>query len=243
VATNGIGTSGVAPHTSLVAVKVCDALGNCSFAAIIAGILHATNVGVDVINLSLGGTFPKSAPGGGTLVAALNRAVNYANRHGVLVVSGSGNDAVDLQHNGNLIATPCESGAGLCVSASGPDDLLASYSNYGTSAIHVAAPGGDSVAAGNPLDSMVLGPCTTRSILPALAACAANLQYLLVEGTSQAAPHVSGAAALLDAQSNGALSAARLKTALQRTADDLGEPGTDAHYGKGRLNVCRLLGC
>jgi hypothetical protein len=90
---------------------------------------------------------------------------------------------------------------------------------------------------------MVLAPCTTRSALTALAGCAANLNYLFVEGTSQAAPHVSGAAALLDAQSGGALRATRLIAALQRTADDLGAPGRDPYYGRGRLNVCNLLGC
>src|SRR5919106_2547075 len=243
VATNGIGTSGVAPHTTLVAIKACDALGDCPVAAIISGILYATSIGVDVINLSLGTAFPKNAPGGATLLAAFNKAVNHANRHGVLVVSGAGNDTADLQHNGNAVVTPCESGVGICVSATGPDDLLASYSNYGTSAIDVAAPGGDLIDTGDPVTAMVLAPCTTRSALPPLAGCAGNLMYLFVEGTSQAAPHVSGAAALLAAQSSRPRSAAHLKSALQRSADDLGEAGRDAAYGAGRLNVCHLVGC
>jgi subtilisin family serine protease len=243
VATNGFGTSGVAPHTTLVAIKVCDFAGGCSVGGLIGGILYAADLGVDVINLSLGVSLLKNVPGERTLIAAFDRAVDYARRRGVLVVSAAGNDAVDLQRARGSVVAPCESGRGLCVAASGPDDLPASYSNFGRSAINLAAPGGDLIATGDPATSMVLAPCTTRSALSALAGCAANLNYLFVEGTSQGAPHVSGAAALLDAQADGNLRATRLMAALQRTADDLGAPGRDPRYGRGRLNVCKLLRC
>ncbi len=56
-----------------------------------------------------------------------------------------------------------------------------------------------------------------------------------------AAPHVSGAAALLDAQHGGGLRPGQLKTLLQSTADDLGQRGADEFYGKGRINVDKLV--
>ncbi|HEY5062594.1 MAG TPA: S8 family serine peptidase, partial [Gemmatimonadaceae bacterium] len=143
VTSNDFGTAGVAPNVTLVAVKVLDATGSGSFGDIIAGIVYAANAHVQVINMSLGAVIPKNAPGVSKLTSALNRAINYAHRNDVLVVAAAGNDDLDLQHDGNLIEVPCETGVDMCVSATGRTDTKASYSNYGTNAINVAAPGGD----------------------------------------------------------------------------------------------------
>ncbi|HXE84636.1 MAG TPA: S8 family serine peptidase, partial [Gemmatimonadales bacterium] len=60
-------------------------------------------------------------------------------------------------------------------------------------------------------------------------------------GTSFSSPHVAGAAAQIVAQIGHGQPAA-VRAALQNSADDLGQPGTDPFYGKGRLNVARALG-
>src|SRR5450759_870862 len=181
VTTNNIGTAGVAPNVTLIAIKVLNSTGSGSFADVISGLLWAVTVHANVANLSLGALFPKTAAG--TLIGALNKAVNYANAHGVLVVSAAGNEAADLQHDQNFISVPCESGTGVCVSSTGPGDLLSSFSNYGTSAITVAAPGGEFGAA---TTHFVLGPCSSRSVMPGLALCHSRTRYLFVIGTSQA---------------------------------------------------------
>lgn len=247
VATNGIGTSGVAPHATLIAVKVCNNAGGCSFSAIMGGLVWSALVGADVANMSLGGFINIPSPGGGELNAALNRAVNFANSNGVLVVSAAGNSAVDIDHIERdfgltaFRATPCENGAGMCVSATGPTDALAGYSNYGKSAVNVAAPGGDISVNGNVLTDVVLAPCSSLGVV---AGCQGNPNvYLFSQGTSMATPHVAGAAALLDAQYGGGLRPAQLRARLQQTAEDLGKRGADAAYGKGRINVCDLVGC
>ncbi len=237
VSTNGIGTSGVAPHATLIAVKVCDVFGGCSTGALVAGLVHAANVGADIVNMSLSGAFPKA--GLGTFVGLFNRAVNFANQNGVVVVSAAGNQAEDLQHNGNFVRFPCESGAGVCVSATGPTDAPAGYTNFGTSAISVAGPGGD--FNGDASASMVLAPCSTLSLVIPICGTSPTF-YVFVQGTSMATPHVAGAAALLDAQSGGGMNAGQLKSSLQNTADDLGKKGADPFFGKGRINVGRLLG-
>lgn len=238
VVANGFGVSGVAPHATLIAVKVLNASGNGSFANIIAGIIYATDVGADVINMSLAARFPKSAFGGGPLVAALNKAINYAHANDVVVVSAAGNDNADLQHNENQIAVPCESDVGMCISALGPSQAKASYSNYGSSAIHVAAPGGENAAPVS--QNFILSPCSTYSVV--IPACRRPLptspfRYLFVIGTSQATPHVSGVAALLRAQ--GYQQASQIITTIEGTSDDLGKPGTDQIYGRGRINAFR----
>jgi len=60
-------------------------------------------------------------------------------------------------------------------------------------------------------------------------------------GTSFAAPHVAGLAALLVAQL-GHGNPALIRARILQSVDDLGEPGVDPYYGKGRVNVARALG-
>jgi subtilisin family serine protease len=236
VTTNDIGTAGVAPNVTLIAIKVLNSTGSGTFAAVIAGLLWAADVHANVANLSLGALLPKN--GSGQLVAALNRAVDYANAHGVLVVSSAGNDAVDLQHDGNYIEIPCESGTGMCISSTGPGDQRSSFSNYGVSAISVAAPGGEF---GAPPTHFVLSPCSSRTAVPSLAACKSRTRYLFAIGTSQAAPHVSGLAALLDSQYGGMASPAQLQTRLQQCSDDIGKPGADPYFGQGQINALKTV--
>ena len=241
VASNGLGTAGVAPHATLIAIKSLGANGSGSFGAIIAGILHAVDVAdADVINMSLGAVFLKRGGGGftgaGPLIAALNKAVNYAQSRGAIVVSAAGNNGLNLQNLFDVTSVPCESGAGMCVSATGPANELAGYSNSGRSTVNVAGPGGN--FNGNVQASVVLAPCTTGS---ALVACGPN-SYLYLQGTSMASPHVAGVAALVINDMGGG-SAGAVRTKIEQTSDDLGKKGADDAYGKGRINACSAVGC
>ena len=243
VASNGLGTAGVAPHATLIAVKVLNFAGSGSFAAVIAGILYAADqANADVINMSLGAVFNKRGGGGfsgaGPLIGALNQAVNHAQRKGVLVVSASGNNGLNLQNFGDVAAVPCESGAGMCVGATGPTDAAASYSNTGRSTINVAAPGGD--FNGDTFGSLVLAPCTTGSVVLPFA-CGPN-SYLFAQGTSMAAPHVAGVAALVF-NDLGNPGPHQVRTKVEQTSEDLGKKGADDDYGKGRVNACEAVGC
>jgi subtilisin family serine protease len=68
--------------------------------------------------------------------------------------------------------------------------------------------------------------------------------YLWAQGTSMAAPHIAGLGAYLDSQYGGSLNGSQILTQIQQHADDLGKPGADPFYGKGRMNTCRTLpGC
>jgi len=68
----------------------------------------------------------------------------------------------------------------------------------------------------------------------------ATAYYFWAGGTSMAAPHVSGVAALVVSR-YGKLHPSKLRTLLERGSDDLGQPGNDPFYGAGRVNALRSL--
>jgi lantibiotic leader peptide-processing serine protease len=242
VASNALAAAGVTSRTRLIGVKVLNASGSGSFGAILTGIVYAADAGADVINMSLGATFDRRDADG--LIPAFNRALNYAHRQGVVVVVSAGNSAADLDHDGNSYKAFCSAPNVVCVSATGPTatagtngpwanvDAPAGYSNYGRSAISVAAPGGTGAGP-------VWEACSTSSL--AIPICRTGTFIVGITGTSMASPHVAGLAALIVAEI-GPNNPAQVRARLQQSADDLGQPGTDPFYGKGRINVPRALG-
>lgn len=250
VATNGLGMASVAPDANLCIVKVLNALGSGPFAALISGILHAADVRADVINMSLGAYFDlKDAnPEFRALLVALQRAILFANARGSLVVAAAGNEGADLDNDGTMISVPSQMLGVVRVSATGPTnqadfDRLASYSNFGRTGVTVAAPGGDLGAAGNSFDG-VLGACSSLQL--ALPFACGTGSFILSDGTSVAAPHVSGLAAVVESavktNAHGVLLAACAIRGAERIDGHVFSP----LYGFGRINVhesVRRFGC
>ena len=255
VASNAKRLAGVTQHVTLIAVKVADRFAVTTMAAGLAGILYAADLGADVMNVSGGIGFDKSENPG--LIAAYLRALNYAWRKGVLVVGVAGNDTLDRDHNRDRVALPCEAPNAICISATGPtiaqsingpwDDVDASalYTSYGRSAVSVAAPGGQRFT-----NTRVWVPCLTTPSPTSPAACRVapmcpkpSLGTCLNQGigTSFSAAHTTGLAALL-VQQLGHGKPAQIRERILQSADDLGQPGTDPYYGRGRINVARALG-
>jgi subtilisin family serine protease len=263
--------------------------GSGLFSWIIQGIDYASRAPVqaDVINMSLGATFPRTNAGGGglgSLIAALGRAINIAGQRGTLVVSASGNEGLDL--NGSVKdptfcvitnscsawSIPAQSGNGMAVAATGPVgfatstfngvfDRAASYTNFGQSVINVAAPGGDDTLFGTTVGNavcsvnlvgvsgklnqvcwaldMVLAPASYSGTPSA----PTGFGYSWADGTSMAAPHVSGLAALIVGKyGHHVLSPAQIRAIIQQSADDILKPGADPFSGSGRINAAAALG-
>lgn len=250
---NSIGVVGIAPEATIVGVKALHS-GSGAFSWIINAILYAATDGeADIINMSLGAEFPKNLQGAGPLVAALNRAVNFANARGVLVVVSAGNSGLDTDATANLTVVPAESGAAIAVSATGPLGFAlgatnfsrpASYSNFGNALVWIAGPGGDAALPGNALCSRppVLNiPCWVFDlVLSTSRGLTANGGFSFAAGTSMAAPAVAAVAALIK-QRNPAMDAAQLKTELARSATDEGKVGQDNFYGSGYVNALRAV--
>ncbi|OHA42619.1 MAG: hypothetical protein A3G59_03390 [Candidatus Taylorbacteria bacterium RIFCSPLOWO2_12_FULL_47_20] len=216
VSDNAIGISGLAPGVRLMPVKVLGRNGSGSYSAVASGIRWAADHGAKVINLSLGGTSPATY---------LEEALQYAYNKGVTIVAAAGNNGASslsypAAYNDYVIA----------VGATGSDKNLAYYSNFGEG-LDIVAPGGDTRVDknGDGYADGVLGQSFTRPNY-------ANIGYYFMQGTSMAAPHVSGAAALV----SGAMpsySNSMIREVLQDNALDLGDAGYDNLYGYGLLQA------
>ena len=142
-------------------------------------------------------------------------AVKYAYDSDVLLVAAAGNQ------NGTAKRYPAAYDEVIAVSATDQSDFTTDFSNYGDW-IELAAPG--------------IGIFTTENWnTPNYGG-----YYNYFSGTSAACPHVSGLAALLWSEFPDA-NRDWIRTRLRDTADDLGTPGFDIHYGYGRINARKAI--
>jgi hypothetical protein len=173
---NTEGISGVSSRIRILPIRVTGSIDESSDRKniqpltdrIAKGILYATNMGADVINLSLGWTRSMDTK-------YLNEALKYALSKNVIIVAAAGNN----NNNANIL--PCAHFDVICVGAASIDGSLAEFSNYGGE-VDILAPGDE-----------------IMSLIPTqIVPLQLNLQgYDIRSGTSQAAPFVSAAAALI----------------------------------------------
>jgi hypothetical protein len=208
---NGQGIAGVAWNVRLMPVKVLDSDGVGYASDVAAGIVWAVDHGADVINLSLGSS---------QSMRVVEDAVNYALSHDVVVVAAAGN----TYHLDNHPIYPAMYPGVIAVAAVGANDEHAYYSTTGDF-VDVAAPGGNSEGSRRVLS--IYGNGLSRG-------------YAWGEGTSFAAPHVAGMAALLRSV-KPSLSQLRVAEIITSTAQDKGAPGWDPEYGWGRVDVLQAM--
>jgi subtilisin family serine protease len=223
VGNDNIGVTGLNWKVNIRPVRVLDITGSGSYYDIAQGVLYAAGLDASdgkggtvkpttrasVINMSLGGSANSTV---------LHDAITAATNAGSLIVASAGNSETYLP------SYPAAYPEVLAVSAVGPDLSISSYTNVGGN-VSLAAPGGNFRSSGS---SGVVS--STWDFVTGVSS------YAYYEGTSMAAPHVVGVAALTLA-SNPGLTNAQLRARLQNTAVHVGAPGRNDQYGYGLVNA------
>jgi len=208
---NGLGVESVAPGAAILPVRVLGNDGRGHTADVAAGIDWAVARGAHVVNLSLGSEVPVSGGGASTFDDAINRALDA----GVVVVAASGNRGTPA------CGQPSGQGRLLCVGAVDRRASRAFFSSFGRG-LALVAPGGSAFPF---VDEDVWSTYKGSS-------------YAEIAGTSQAAPFVSGVAALL--VSTG-LRGQDVTQRVLATARDLGPAGPDPEYGAGVVDAAAAV--
>ncbi len=143
---NGIGVTGVCWKASIMAVRVLDASGSGTTSTVVQGIDFAITHGAKIINLSLGGSGPFDP--------VFNDALNRAQAANVLVVVAAGNAA---SNNEVTPVWPCNFTHPnlICVAALDQNYNLASYSNWGSTSVDIAAPGSYIYSTSNGIEGQI----------------------------------------------------------------------------------------
>ncbi|MFN2587732.1 MAG: S8 family serine peptidase [Actinomycetota bacterium] len=212
---NREGIAGLSWGARVMPLKACDARGDCGSFEVAAAIAYAAQAGVDVVNVSLGGAAP-ACPAEFRLAGALARTA------GVVLVASAGNAAQE----GNPVGYPASCDGYVSVAATSPQDKWAPFSVH-NEFVDLAAPG------------MVV-PSTIPPGLAGMSDDPSTPGYGPASGTSMAAPHVAGLAALLLA-AHPEWTPAQVEERMKETAADLGAKGPDEYFGAGRIDIARAL--
>lgn len=226
---NGIGDSGLAWGATIMPVRVLDGQGYGDAATIAKGIRYAVRHGAKVVNMSL--EFSSSVRA--AEIPDITAALQYANRHGVVVVGSSGNEGEAR------IAYPARTGKVIAVGATTDDGCLADFSNDGVGLDIVAPGGGDDAAIASDPNCHAGhrgGDIYQMTYIKSVSAFGLPSGY---DGTSMAAPHVTATVALVIASRvlGTAPTPGEIECRLKATAKALGLTGPNRTYGYGLVDA------
>lgn len=193
VQNNGRGVVGVAPGVKVLALKVLDSKGVGDTAMMVQAIDYAIRLRKAGVNIRV----LNASLGGGDELEAVRDVLRRASAAGIVFVAAAGNSGTD---NDRTPVYPANYNVAnlIAVAALNNQGLLASFSNYGADTVHVAAPGEN------------IWSTITHNF------------YLPFSGTSMAAPHVSGVAALV-ASRHPQLAPAQIRERIMRSVKPLPE--------------------
>jgi len=232
VGNNGIGTIGVSPKAKIMALKTFpDTADGGPIAAQVDAIYYAVRNGADIINFSSVGHHS---------VPSFKNAILYALGQGLIFVCSAGNDTADVANY-----FPANMSQTITVASTDENDQWCFFSNYGEE-IDVSTPtGGNAQPTTNTYGRNLLslrasGTDIYRYYRGSDGREVIDEFYYRSRGTSWAAPHVSGLAALLLSY-NPSLSHEDIRDIIRESADDVHTPGFDIYTGYGRINAYNAL--
>lgn len=206
---SGYGTVGIAPNAEVIFLKT-----DMLLSSICRAIEYATNIGVDVINMSLGSPYSEA---GAEYVQAY---IDYAYNHGVIVCASAGNDNVSTKQ----IPAALDHVLGVGALERNSSSRKASYSNYNENDV-------------GPFNVDVTAPGT---VYTAKECIGGYNTYTEINGTSFSSPILAGAACLFKQKYPDANQDV-FEAQLFSSCTDIGAPGWDTTFGNGALNVARLM--
>ena len=210
---NGVGVTGVVWGAKIVPLKFLDDAGSGSTANAILAVDYCRINGIKLSNNSWGG-------GGSS--TALRTAISNAGAADHLFVAAAGNDAFNIDGLSIFRSYPASYNLAnqINVAATTATGTMASFSNYGRTSVHVGAPGNAIVST---YSTTVVG----------------STGYASLSGTSMAAPHVTGVAALLRGRMPG-WTVAQVKAAILNTVKPLSSLATRTVTG-GTVSAYKAL--
>ncbi len=220
---NGIGIAGINPWARLMSLKVAEFNGHTDSVFVARAIAYAAENGARVINVSIGGR---------SVSAIEKNAIALAAHHGALVVVAAGNSAVNTSD-----ISPAGIPGAITVTATGPDDYRAPFSNFGDS-VDLAAPGVDILSLRGLQTDIHL--TQIEGYKPGDAIVGTDKQFYLSSGTSFSAPFVTGVASLLFAL-RPELTAEQVRRMILNSARDIEGPGVDHFTGYGLIDARAAL--
>ena len=252
---NGGGTAGVAFNVKLMPVKVISTEWDDIFGSpntgtddvVALGIRYAADNGAQVINMSIGRTGPSNCGVNRNqdgCAPAIEDAVRYAVAKGCFIAIAGGNSFGNGNETEVLAEIASRVPGAVSVAAVNRDKGHTFYSTTATY-IELSAPGGEFGTFGNIggilQQTLNLALSETFDLPPSqfVRPRFDSLAYYFFIGTSQAAPHVSGVAAMLMQQ--GITNPAAIEAALERFAVDLGPAGRDSTFGFGLVDARATL--
>ncbi|MEO0845374.1 MAG: S8 family peptidase [Cyanobacteria bacterium J06648_1] len=203
---NGYGVAGIAYEASIMPLKVLSGSGGGTISDIAEAIKFAADNGADVINMSLGG---------GGASSMMEEAIKYAHNKGVVVIAAAGNEGR------NAASYPARYPDVISVSATNAAGDKASYSNFGAG-VDISAPGGSADSDTGKIVQNTINPSTGESV------------FVGFQGTSMAAPHVAGVAALVRA--TGVDTPDEIRDILKQSSRKVDEDHLN-HFGAGHLDA------
>ena len=221
---NRAGIDGINPNARIMVLKALNNFGHTRASWLAQAVIYAVDNGARIINLSAAG------PG---LPQVVQNALDYADARGVLVVVAAGNSGSNIAE-----VQPAGLMHALTVAATGIDGERAAFSNWGAS-IALAAPGVQVMSLRARQTDFRMTSADTPYV-PGSGMVGLDRRYYRADGTSFAAPLVTGVASLIWSN-NPELTHVQVRRMLEQSARDIDAAGRDQFTGYGLLDARAAL--